>query len=91
MSPRKMMLLAVCLLALCCCTTPPPQPTCPGFPNPPGNLMVDPLPLQPLAADTKKLSTVLATVDTNYGICHGNAQQLIDLQEWITNQRNLKS
>jgi hypothetical protein len=53
--------------------------------------MVDPLPLQPLAADTKKLSTVLATVDTNYGICHGNAQQLIDLQEWITNQRNLKS
>jgi hypothetical protein len=54
--------------------------------------MVDPLPLERLATNTPlKLSGVLTTVDTNYGVCHANAQQLIDLQQWVTNQRDLKS
>lgn len=88
---RKTMLAAASLLALCSCTTTPP-PACPAFPNPPGSLMVDPLPLERLATNTPlKLSGVLTTVDTNYGVCHANAQQLIDLQQWVTNQRDLKS
>ena len=30
------------------------------------------------------LSTVAATVTTNYGLCHETAEQLTALQEWIT-------
>lgn len=37
-----------------------------------------------------QLSDVAQVVGENYGVCHETAQQLIDLQTWVKNQKDLK-
>lgn len=69
------------------------------FPEPPSNLMVQPINLKLINKEYKSLSdgtnsTILLSdyvksVTVNYGICESNSSQLSSLQSWIESQFNL--
>ena len=71
------------LLALSGCITNPPRE---NFPEPPGNLMIEPPKYLENLKDQPGLDDVGSTVNHNYITYHLVARQLLDLQMWIREQ-----
>ena len=84
---QKPMPVLLALIMCGCGTTPLPVLT--PFPQPPQNLMSLPVPMQSLTEPATAVDALDNAV-LNFGTCHANSQQLIDLQSWITQQEKVK-
>lgn len=84
---RKQMPVLLALIMCGCGTTPLPVLT--PFPHPPSNLMTQPAPMHPLNEPATAVDA-LGNAVQNFGACHANTQQLIDLQSWVKQQEQVK-